>query len=356
MNDNNFLTRYFPAPNFLDTPFVGIDISPLSIRMMEIIDHPTLKVGKNAECSLTKPFSLTEGDQKEVRDILKKWKKEYDLEYIKASLPEDKSYLFDTEIEFGTEEKMRSSIEFSLEENVPLSGADAIFDYRLVGESQKKGFVKVAVTVLPRDVVNKFITFFHECDLKPISFQNEAQALARSLVKRGDKGTYLVVNIRSSRTGLYVVSKGSIQFTSTIQIGSMDFTKAIQNTSGLSKEQAAEFKEKKGYVLGGQKELPVAFASTASAFRQEIEKVYVYWVKHRSSVDPTETIQKIILSGREALTLGFKEYINQTLKITIEVGNVWTNMPPFDEYISPIALAPSLNFAPAIGLALPEKE
>jgi Tfp pilus assembly PilM family ATPase len=95
---------------------------------------------------------------------------------------------------------------------------------------------------------------------------------------------------------------------------------------------------------------------TAALFRQEIEKVYVYWNKHRSSVDASVSIQKVILSGKEALTPGFKEYLNQTLKLPIEVGNVWSNLASFDEYVPPIPLALSLNFGAAIGLALPENE
>jgi type IV pilus assembly protein PilM len=356
MNDQNFLLRYFPAPNFLDMPFVGIDISPRKVRMIEIIDHPALKVGKYAEATLSKEFLITDEDKSEVRDILKKWKKEYKLEHIKASLPEEKAYLFDTEIELGTEEKMRASIEFSLEENVPLSGAEAIFDFRLVGKSEKEGFVKVAVTVLPREVVDSYLSFFKECDLHPLSFLSEAQALARSLIKRGDKGTYLIVNINIARTGVFVISNGAVQFTSTITMGAQDFSKAIQNGTEMTAEEIEQLKASKGYARSGESDALQALIASGAVFRQEIQKVCVYWAKHRSMANPSEAIQKVILSGKESLTLGFKEYLNQTLSLPIEIGNVWTNLNSFDQYIPPLSFATSLDYGTAIGLASPEKE
>lgn len=356
MSARNLFSTYFPAPKFLDMASVGIDISPLAIRMIEIVEHSGLRVGKYDEAVLSTPFAINDPEQKEAKEILKRWKKEYKLEYIKASLPEEKAYLFEIEIESGTDESMRSLIEFSLEENVPLSGAEVIFDYRLIGEGVKEKTVKVAVTVLPLEVVNSYLAFFKECDLKPISFLIEAQGLSRALISRGDQGTYIIVNIHTIKSAIFIISKGAVQFTSTVPIGSIDFTKALQKQFSITPEEAQQLKETKGYTRAGDSETLSALVGTASVFHQEIEKVYLYWNKHRASVDPTETIQKLILSGREALTLGFKEYLNQSLKIQTETGNVWINVAPFEEYVPPLPLLMAINFGTAIGLALPENE
>jgi len=356
MSAHKFFSHHFPVPKFLDISSVGIDISPLTVRMIEILDHKNLRVSRFAEGRLTTPFLITNSEQKEVKDILRKWKKEFNLEYIKASLPEDKAYLFDTEIEFGTDASMRSLIEFSLEENVPISGADALFDYRLIGDSVKEGSVKVAVTVLPKVVVNSYLDLFHECGLIPVSFLIEAQGLSRALVTRGDYNTYLIVNIHSTKTAVFIISKGSVQFTSTLPIGSHDFTGAIQKQLSLSVEEADKLKETKGFIRTEDNVIFNALVGTVAIFVQEIEKVSIYWHKHRSSIDPTEAIQKVLIAGKEAVTPGFKEYLNQVLKMPIEVGNVWLNVASLDDYIPPIPLKNALNFGTAIGLALPEKE
>ncbi len=335
---------------------VGIDISPHAIRMIEIPDRPIRKVGKYAEATLSAPFGLTPEEQKEAKEILTKWKKEYKLEYIKASLPEDKAYLFETEVEFGNEATMRNAIEFLLEENVPLKGGDSVFDFRLIGDTTKEGRVKVAVTVLPSEVVNSYLSFFHECGLVPLSFLIEAQGLSRSVVGREDLGTYLIANIHTTKAAIFIISRGSVQFTSTVPVGSLDFTKALQKQFLVSPEEAQKIKETKGYTRSEDSETLAALMSTASVFRQEIEKVYIYWNKHRVSVDETEKIQKVILSGREALTVGFKEYLNQTLKVPTEIGNVWLNLASFEDYVPPLPLSIALKYGTAIGLALPENE
>jgi len=357
MKDKNIFFRHFPPPVFLEMPSVGVDISPMSMRFMEIIEHPTLKVGKYAEQALSKPFSITNEDQSEVKEILKKWKKEFNLEFVKVSLPEEKAYLFKTEVEGATEAAMRSAIEFTLEENVPLSGAEAIFDYRIIGKSiEKPGSLNTAVTVFPRDVINAYLELFQTSGLTPVSFLIEAQAISRAIVKRGDMCTYLIVNINDTKTGVFIVSKGAVQFTSTIMIGSMDFTKALQKQFDITVAEAEKLKQTKGFMRTADNETLGALISTASVFRQEIEKVYVYWNKHRSSTDPTESIQKILLSGKETLTLGFKEYLTQTLKIPAESSDPWANMNPLDEYIPPVPLSSALVYTAAIGLALPENE
>lgn len=357
MKDKNIFFHHFPPPVFLEMPSVGIDISPTAMRFMEIIEHPALKVGKYSEQILTKPFSINSEDTSEVKEVLKKWRKEFGINFVKVSLPEEKAYLFKTDIELGTEAVMRSAIEFTLEENVPLSGAEAIFDYRIIGDHpEKKGFLNVAVTVFPRDVINSYLELFQTSGLTPVSFLIEAQALSRAIVKKGDKGTYLIVNINDTKTGVFIVSKGAVQFTSTVMIGAMDFTKALQKQFDITVAEAEKLKLTKGFMRSGDNETLGALISTASVFRQEIEKVYVYWNKHRSSTDPSESIQKILLSGRETLTLGFKEYLSQTLKIPTESSDPWSNMASLDEYIPPLPLASALVYTAAIGLALPENE
>lgn len=348
--------RYFPAPKFLQMPAVGIEISLFNVRLMEIIDHASLRVGSYSEQALSEPFSFSEGDQNEVKEILKKWKKDYGLQYIKASLPEEKAYLFRIEIKYGKDREMREAIEFNLEENVPINGAEALFDYRLIGEGSKPGFVKVAVTVFPREIVERALAFFHECGLTPISFLMDASALSRALIKREDLGTYLVVNMRGSKTGISIVSRGSVRFASTISVGGGDFIKALVKQCSITSEEAIELTKTKGFIKTVDNEALFALRSIAAVFKEEIQKVCVYWQSHRDKDDASEAIQKILLAGKDALILGFREYLSQNVNIETEIGNMWSNLGNFDKYLPPLSMEEALDFGVTIGLALPENE
>jgi type IV pilus assembly protein PilM len=356
MKDNNLFSRYFPVPKILEMPWVGIDISPASIRCMEIISHPHPRVGSFAEVILKKPFAIGDTDHKEVKDILIKWKKEYGFHYVKVSFPEEKAYLFETQLELDTEEHMRSAIEFVLEENVPISGREAAFDFRLLGNKNEKGMINVAVTVLPKDTINSYLSLFEECGLTPISFLTEAQAVSRALINKESQDTYIIVNIGTVKTGVFIVSQGGVQFTSTFPTGSVDFTRELQKQLGVTMEEAEVLKSTKGLLWTGDAKVAGALLPMVSMLKDEVYKVSVYWSKHRSAQDPSIAIKKIILSGKESLMPGFREYIAQTLKTPTEVGNVWENLASIDEYIPPLSLSSAVGFASSIGLALPENE
>ena len=333
-------------------PFVGIDISPTVIRLVEIAERPSLRVGRHQEVRLKETFSISEGNNEEVKEILKKWKKEYGLKYIKSSIPEDKAYLFQGEVPYGPDENMRSSIEFILEENVPISGAEAVFDYRIAGEGEKKGNSKVVVTVLPKNIIDAYEALFQECGLIPLSFIIEPQAFSRALIQRGNQNTYLIVHIGETKTCLFVVNQGIVEFTSTLSLGSADFTKAIIKQLNVSPEEAFNLKKTKGFSREGDQEVLSAIISTASVFRQEIEKVYDYWQTYRGSKNPSEKIHKIILSGKDAVTLGFTDYLSQNTKTETVVGSVWQNFGASTQKTPPIEEDEALDWAGAIGVAI----
>ena len=117
-------------------------------------------------------------------------------------------------------------------------------------------------------------------------------------------------------------------------------------------------KKEKGFVKSKENsDLFFALINTASVIKDEIERIYSYWHTHteRGQVLPREKIKKILLLGREASTIGFKEYLSETVRSEIDIGNVWINAFSFDQYIPPIDSCDALNFGAAIGLALPNK-
>jgi len=314
----NFFLKYFPTPRFLEMPHVGIDISSSYIRMVEIPFGPRLRVGNFAEQKLTTLFSLT-GDTSEVKNILQEWKKKYKFSYVKVSLPEEEAYLFQKEMPFDTDENMRQSIEIALEENVPVNGADSIFDYRLPDITNiKNGLVKVVVTVLPVVTVQNSITLFSECGLTPLSFMIEAQALSRSVVKREDKRTILLVNINSTKIGFFIINKESVQFTS-----------SVATTSG----------EDKGPIIG-----------------EQIKKIFAYWHSKEGHDLAWEPVQEVLLCGRGALIIGLKDDLMREFVMKVDVADVWSNLELTEGCVPPIVYENSLAYGPAIGLALPENE
>lgn len=167
-------------------------------------------------------------------------------------------------------------------------------------------------------------------------------------------GTYLITNIGTKTTGIYVVSEGVVQFTATLSFGGESLTKAIEKHLSVSHEEA--LKIKRGEVMMKNREavdLFYSLANTASALRDEMNRIVSYWQTHRDKTGAVgKSIQKIYLCGAGAHLCGFDEYISTTMKLETEVGNVWQNAFVFEDSIPHITRPDSLSYASAIGSAL----
>ncbi len=363
------LNKYFPTSHYLEMSHAGFDISSSAVHMAEIIRTARgLKLKCCTEEKLESPILPNESllSNKNLIDILKKIQKKYKLKFVEISIPEEKAYLFTIEVVDGTKEEIRNRIEMHLEENVPLSLDDAIFDYHRIKKNESTGMQFLAVSVVPVVVINEYIELFESCGMFPISFLIENQALSRAIIKKGDRENYFIVNISHKSTVLSVVNDEAVQFTSTIAIGSEDFTNAIMKGASLDEDAAVSIKFEKGFSRDiGNEAVSNALMSTANLLVEEIRKVFIYWNSinnFKSNVDAVSGlpnngnssagVKKILIAGKEAGVVGFRDFLAISLKTPVEVANVWTNILSFENEIPEISMRESLGYGTAFGLAL----
>lgn len=352
----DFFLHTFPTPRFLTMPAVGLNLSDHSIKILELIPNgPNFKLGRYGDEKIPDGVinNGTINDKKALKEVLFALKRKYSLKFVSVSLPEEKAYVFRTEIEKSEDKKeIRNKIEFQLEENVPISSNEAIFDYKIIPNESDDGKLKVSVSVLPQKVVASYVSLFHEVGLVPVSFEIEAESIARAVIKSGDMGTYMIVDYGRTRTGFSVISHGVIRYTSTINIGGESLVEAIQKHSNVSREEAEEIKMEKG-LNRGNKKLSIALSNIIADLEEEINKQYVYWHTHKDNEGQVgEKIQKIILSGGNSNFPGLDEHLAAKMKIKVEKANVWANVFSLDKVTPSIKLGDSLSYASAVGLAL----
>lgn len=361
MNISSTFFKYFPAPRYIGMPHVGFDISATSIRYVELVKSPDgLKLGKYGTLDVPRPIVFDEklANNQDLILALKKIQKNNKFDFVEVSIPEEKAYLFTTEIPSGDAETVRNHIEFHLEENVPLALADAVFDYHIIKKNNKKGTDFASVSVVPRAVIEDYVALFEKCGMTPVSFLIENQAITKAIIQSSDVATYLVVNIGRTKTVLSIVSEQAVQFTSTVNIGGEDFALAIAKENAISKEEAEKMIKEKGFVrTKNNNDFFLSLINVASALRDEIQRVYMYWLSHvdKNGKDPNAPF-KVLLTGRDASIIGFREYMALSLKVSVDLANVWVNVLSFDTEIPPIEHLDSLNYATAIGLALPKSK
>lgn len=350
---------FFPLPKFLEMRPMGLALTERCVHAIEFVKKSHgLELGRFGTRRIP-PGAIQEGyvnNKEVVIDTLRSLQKELGMEFVSATLPEEKAYLFKTELPKAAEGDLRGAIELRLEENVPIAAADAIFDFMVIPGSDNADRVDVSVSALPAKVVDTYLEVIKAAGLRPISFGVEAATLGRTLIPRGHLGTFMLVNIGETRTGLSVVSGGVVQFSLTIPVGGDALTDSLEKRFSVNSEEAKKIKEEKGFVKSRENmEIFFSMMNTVSAIKDEINKLFIYWQTHRSSPDGAgKGIEKIILCGRDANLAGFDEYLSLAMKIPVEIGNVWGNAFSFDDFIPPISFLDSFDYATAIGLALPQ--
>ena len=351
----NFYNRFFPIPSFLLASSFGLDISDQSLKFVKIIAvRGGMKLDKYGERNI-QPGIIESGkikDFKKMKEILSSLKKEENLKSVRVSLPEELIYIYKVKLKKEELENIREAIEFSIEEHVPLQVENTIFDYEILNEDMQN--LEVKVTVIQKNIVEDYISVFKSSGISVLSFELEAQALARAIIKNGDLETCMIVDFGEKSTGISVVSDGSVMFTSTINVGGVMLSNMIQKSLKVTFDEAEKIKKKNGLQHNdGNKEIFSVLLNGISVLRDEVAKHFLYWHTHKDEDGKDHPlIKKIIFCGGSSNLIELPEYFSAGLKIPVEVANVWVNFINKKEYIQELSFWQSLSFATALGLAL----
>jgi Tfp pilus assembly PilM family ATPase len=313
--------KLFPPPKFMLMRHAGLEISDDAIHCLEYQLHPRgLRIGKFA--SMEVPDKVIEGgdikDEKTLASLLLKLDKENGLSYVKVSVPEEKAYLFQTDVPPGDMPTIAQNIEFKIEENVPLSAQDAIFYFDIMPKSVTGGALRASVSVVARAHVEHMIERLRTAGMYPMAFEVVPKSIAKAIIQPKTDSTLMVIHIMNRKTGIYIVSGGVVCFTSTIAWGG--------RTAGT------------------------ADVGDVSIIAKEVHRIYTYWMSHSIA---TSAISGIVLVGHDA-----PQYENVLKGAAVEVGlpvsmaNVWNNVFSLDHYIPPISRDDSVDYVVAAGLAL----
>ncbi len=319
--------KLFPPPKFLDEPYAGIDISDSAVHCIQFARGPGT-FGRNGGLVIAKfgMRPLVQGiveagfvkEKEKLTATVAELVRELNIERVRASLPEEEMYIFKTQVPAHKDRKtMAQNIEFRLEENVPLSPANAIFYFDTIPgtEVPAAGTISASVAVAPRKVVETYLEVLNNAGLTVISFEMQARALARAFIQKNrvaksDHETVLIVHIFKRKIGMYMVYDGVACFTSTISRGE----------------------------------------NVAETIVAETKKISDYWAERGEG---RKEIDRIVISGSDALSADLVERISPEPGVRVEIANVWGNAFSPEDFVSPIAAGDSLDYSVAAGLALP---
>ena len=351
-----FLRVQLAAPRFLAMPTAGIDISASSIKVVSLIERSHgLELLRFGEEPLPEG-AIVGGEIMEptiVVETLKKIAKKYDVQVANITLPEARSYLFETDVSTTSKEQWITEVEQHLDEFVPLPAPEVAFDITpITSSADTTHLVGVGVA---RRLIDLELSVFDDALLVVRAIEGETFAAPRALLPHGDTQTVLIIDFGRTTTKLVIVSEGVPVFATTLDIGGHALTLAVQKHFGVTEEEAKKIKAERGLVAGEDNdEYLTAMLSTVSAIKEEIIKRLEYWQERAQEDSIHKPVTRALLVGGNATVRGLPEYLESALKVPVELGDVFTNLAPRDVWLPPLDYMESLAYATAIGLALRE--
>lgn len=351
---SRFLRVELAPPNYLARPTAGIDISTSGVKVAILSERlHGIELTHFSEEMLALG-AVTNGeitDRAAVVAALTKIRTDCGVHVANIALSESRGYLFEADVEGSSAKAWRTGIEQRIDEFVPLPPSEVVFDVAPLTHQGPLTHV-VGVGYAAR-VIDESLQALDEAGIEVRAIESETFALPRALLAQGDTDTVLIIDIGKTTTKLLVTSGHMPRFATTLDIGGHALTLAVAKHFGVSEEEAKQVKADKGLMGGeGSEEYLAAMLSTVSVIREEIARRLQYWQSHAGTTH--EPVTRAILVGGNATVRGLCEYLETSLKIPVELGDVFTNMAPKSEWLPPVDYMASLAYGTAIGLALRE--
>ena len=309
--------KLFPPPNFLLMPHAGIDISDDAISFLEysrpVGDRVIIKHGRFPLPSGVVEYGDIKDDAQFV-SILTKIVHDNDLLYAKVSIPEEKAYLFETEIPYGDFNVISQNIEFKLEENIPIAAQDTVFAFDLLSGDHAKPW-RASVSAVPRMYIERMTSLLGQAGITSVAFETVPRALARIVSYAGGEDL-VIIHVMDHKTGVYVISEQAVGFTSTIGSGFVE--------SDMS--------------------------AYTDALAAEVRRVYSYWLG--KTQNESSSIKKVIVVGRNSEDVVIDLHDKVSDVVSVEAALMWRSTLDMTRYVPPIDKADSFYYGPAAGLAL----
>lgn len=344
----------FPTPSYLAMNSFAIDISDQSIKYGELLATPEgLRLGRfgKEKIPLGVVVSGKIEDQGQLVAILKQLKEKEHLDFVRVSLPEEQMYLFTLLLPKADEKELRDIILLQIEEHIPLKAVDTVFEYDIISKSEANTLV--LVSAIATSTVLGYLSSFEKAGLSPLSFELEAQAIARSVIPIDDKEPTMIVDFGDTRTGVSIVHDGKVFFTTTLDMGGVNLTNMISKNFTLPFDKAEEMK--RSYGLDGISNIENIFPvilNEISVLRDELNKQYLYWKSHDNCGINHDQINRIILCGGDANLTGLSDYLEASMKIKVDHANAWVNISDMKNGVPNMSFEESLGYVTVLGLAL----
>ncbi|MFA6193494.1 MAG: type IV pilus assembly protein PilM [Parcubacteria group bacterium] len=285
----------------------------------------------------------------EIKDLLAKAQPiSIKTKNVVFSIPETKAFIRTIQIPKMTDKEAREAVKWETEANIPISLDKVYLDWQVIGS--KENTEDVLVVAVPKSVVDSYSQAVVLAGLTPLAVEIDIVATIRSLSDiENNRQPVLIADIGAENTSIAICQNQIPYFTSSIPLSGKSFTEALQKEIGVSWEKAEKIKFKFGLGnMADQDMLFKIFNPLIENLASEIEKSINFY---NESINSSEKVDKVILSGGGALLNEFPKYLGDRLKKEIVMGNPTMNIN-IKNFPYKISARDLLSYSTVIGLAL----
>lgn len=364
-------------PFFKPPEIVGMDIGSYSVKMVHLKEEKgKWSLLKFANVALaadgSDPSAISPQERKNLQvAALKRLVAQTQLKLKDVCTSVSGNAVIVRYVKFGkmTAEQLEKAIPFEAEPYIPFAMQDVNIGFQILGDVHEEGATKMETILVAakKDIIQMRIDVLQEAGLRPAIIDVDSFAIenALTLARAGAQAvsepqTALCVNIGTATTNISIVENGTSRVVRDIFVAGGAFSKAIQKQTQCDAKTAEAKKlqfgilataEEKEKTLSEGKEENLAMSSVLSGTAKELLSEIQRSIDFYQAQGQERTVHKAILCGGGSQLRGLDKYLQEALRIPVEILNPLKAVATEAQ----LAMDPTLNlpaFAVATGLAV----
>ena len=236
---------------------VGIDIGARSIRAAEVAGatgtRPSLVRFAEIAIASSAVRSGEIHDAAAVTEALRQlWRVgKFASKQVVLGIGHQRVFAREFELPRITPQQMKQSLQFYVQDALPMPVTDAVLDYVPLNEGigDNGPFISGLLVAAPKAGVLTLVEAARAAKLTPVGVDLNAFALARTAARATDlNGTVVIVDIGEATTSIVITHDGTPQFVRLVPMGGGDITSAIDARLEVGEKAAEAAKRAIGYT------------------------------------------------------------------------------------------------------------
>jgi len=152
------------------------------------------------------------------------------------------------EMPFTNVKKIEQTVEFELENFIPVPLEDLLVDYHILGMEENRSII--LTTYIPRARFVKYLEVIQAAGVDPKYISVDAIDLSHiaQIALLPQKDPYVIIDIGHEKTNICVMEGPQLKYVRSVSLGGAHFTRAVQKAFKLSFDKAEALKQERGRV------------------------------------------------------------------------------------------------------------